>query len=74
MAPTALAARRGRSPSIFKPIHAAAYSIHSRIASIMRDAIGARQSGKGTNPDLVYLTSRAISRVRKFNFDSPMLD
>jgi hypothetical protein len=40
----------------------------------MRDAFAARQSGKGAIPNPVYVTSRAISRVRKFNFDSPMLD
>lgn len=74
MAPTALAAERGRIPSVFKPIHAAAYSIHSRIASIMRDAFVARQSEKVAIPKPVCATARVVKRDPKFNFDSPMVD
>jgi hypothetical protein len=40
----------------------------------MRDAFVARQSGKAAIPDPVCVASRLVSRVRKFNFDSPMLD
>jgi hypothetical protein len=40
----------------------------------MRDAFPARQPGKAAIPDPVHTASRVVSRVRKFNFDSPMLD
>jgi hypothetical protein len=40
----------------------------------MREAFVARQSGKAAILAAVYVPSRFLSRVRKFNFDSPMLD